>query len=626
LAAVSALGVFVVRTGRTPGNEQGGPTESSSRVEGFTFEEFRGERKVLSVAAGVGTFDEAGNFTVADVRRVEIHREEKPPLIARAERGAGSGPQGGRVVRLEGGVEVFDAEAGLRAALDSIEVDQGAGVARSLGEVILESGTLKGRADAVIYGLGERPTEIFVLTLRGADDSSLEAGRAVVESGERRLELTGAVRITSGGATLRSERVILHRDADGRPTRAEISLGLALDVDVENRDPLRATAEAGEVSWGADGEIASALLEGRADLRQGATEIEARRIGAVRLPSAGWDLRAEGSVRARGMTRGGETVLEALRLEARTDAAGAIARADAGGTVRFRSDDALAESDKASFRPERLDFPIELEASEGGRARVASGRTRVAAGVIRTDADGTRLAAKERVEASLLPATGSSTREEGPGPFRADEAVHFVSKELETAEGGKTLSFRGEVRGWQGDRHLSADEVDIDDRDESLRARGSVLTRIPDPGRKPDEPTFVQVSSATLDYDGRTGSAVYDGNVRVRQREGWLEADRLEIDLGEEPKKEIREIRAAGSVRFEYRAADAEQGQPPARGAADRMRHDPIERVLRLMGDRAPAEIRRTGDAGGSTRGRVLRYDLDSGAVDVESSTAERPR
>lgn len=625
-AAVSALAVFVVRTGRTRDIADPGRSETSSRIEGFTFEEFSGDRKVLSVAAGVGTFDESGNFSVQDVRRVELHREGKPPLIARAERGAGTGPHGGRVLRLEGGVEVFDAEAGVRAALDSLEIDQPSGVARSLGTVSLESGSMTGKADAVIYGLGERPTEIFVLALRGADGSALEAAHAVVEPGERRLDLTGAVRVRSGRATLRSERVVLHRAPDGRPERAEISLGLVLDADVESGGPLRATAEAGEVTWRADGEIAAAVLEGQARLRQAATEIDAQRIAAQRLPEAGWDLRAEGSVRARGMTRGGDALLEARRLEGRTDEAGAIVRGDAVGTVRFRSERAIAESEKASFRPDDRQFPIVLEAPAGGRARVASGRTRVAAGVIRTDSEGTRLAARDRVEASLLPETEAAAKAEAPGPFRADEAVHFVSKELDSAEGGRVLAFRGEVKGWQGERHLSADEVEIDDRQEALRARGSVLTRFPDPGRGLRQPAFVQVSAASLEYRGDAGSAVYEGSVRVRQREGWLESERLEIDLGEEPRREIREIRASGSVRFEYRAAEAETGTPPARGSADRLRHDPIARTLRLMGDRSPAEIRRPGDAGGSTRGRVLRYDLDSGAVDVESGTEERPR
>ncbi len=618
--------MFVVTT--SPSRTLPGPgrTDTSSRIEGFTFEEFSGERKVLSVAAGVGTFDEAGNFSVQDVRRVEIHRKDKPPLIARAERGAGTGPQGGRVVRLEGGVEVFDAEAGVRAALDSLEVDQRSGVARSLGDVVLESGTMAGKADAVIYGLGERPTEIFVLALRGADGFALEAAHAVVEPGERRLDLTGAVRVTSERATLRSERVVLHRAADGRPERAEISLGLVLEADIDDRGPLRATAEGGELAWRADGEIARAVLEGAARLRQAATEIDAQRIAADRLPDSGWELRAEGSVRARGMTRGGKAVLEALRLEGRTDETGAMVRALAIGNVRFRSERAVAESDRASFRPDERDFPIVLEAPAGGRARVASGRTRVAAGVIRTDADGTRLEARDRVEASLLPKADAEAASEAPGPFRADEAVHFVSRELDSREAGGVLVFRGEVKGWQGDRHLSADEVEIEEREETLLARRNVLTRFPDPVREPRQPSFVQVSAESLDYRGEPGAAVYEGNVRVRQREGWLESERLEIDLGEEPRREVREIRASGSVRFEYRAADARADEPPARGSADRLRHDPIKRVLRLMGDRAPAEIRRPGDAGGSTRGRVLRYDLDSGAVDVESDAEERSR
>jgi hypothetical protein len=41
--------------------------------------------------------------------------------------------------------------------------------------------------------------------------------------------------------------------------------------------------------------------------------------------------------------------------------------------------------------------------------------------------------------------------------------------------------------------------------------------------------------------------------------------------------------------------------------------------TIRLLGDRVPASVRRIGQGGGTTTGRVLRYRLDTGTLDVES-------
>jgi lipopolysaccharide transport protein LptA len=623
LIAGFAAVLFVVFTGGEVEVRRTAGVEQSSRIEGFTFEDLVGNEKRLTVAAGLGTFDEEGNFTVQDVRRVEISRDGKPPLVARAHRGAGSGPQGQRIIRLEGGVEVFDQEAGVRASLPSLEIDQAAGLARSLGEVRVDGGTMRGRADAVIYGLESHPTELFVLQLEGADGSSLEAGHAVVGNGERRLELTGAVKVTEGGATLRSQRVVVYRTEEGRPQRAEISLGLTILATFADRPDLHGKAQAGHVIWDEGGELSAVLLEGDAHVAQAATSLDGERIRASRIsPQSGWDFDANGNVRARGLTRQGNAVLEADRLLARTGPSGNLMEAEAIGAVAFRSDEAVADSDRARFRPEETQFPVILEATAGGRVRVASGRTRIAASTIRTDAEGTKMAASGRVEASLLPSGSEERRGRAPGPFQSDEAVHFVSRELQTRDGGAALSFRGEVRGWQGERHLSAERVDLEEARESLLATGNVLSRFPDPARPEEGSAFLQVAADRLDYVGENGTAVYDGNVRVRQLEGWLEADRLEIDLGGDERREIEEIRGAGDVRFEYRAGGNTADTTPARGSADRMRYIPDARVVRLMGDRAPAEIRRPGDKGGSTRGRVLRYELDTGTVDVESSVA----
>jgi hypothetical protein len=57
----------------------------------------------------------------------------------------------------------------------------------------------------------------------------------------------------------------------------------------------------------------------------------------------------------------------------------------------------------------------------------------------------------------------------------------------------------------------------------------------------------------------------------------------------------------------------------PFAGTADRLVYRPSESVVLLYGDRSPAAVRRIGEGGGTTTGRVLRYRLDSGSLEVES-------
>ena len=64
--------------------------------------------------------------------------------------------------------------------------------------------------------------------------------------------------------------------------------------------------------------------------------------------------------------------------------------------------------------------------------------------------------------------------------FKSSEAVHFVSASLDSAESGRPPDvLRGDVRGWQGERTLAADEVEMIQEGEVLNARGRVATRMP---------------------------------------------------------------------------------------------------------------------------------------------------
>ncbi len=164
----------------------------------------------------------------------------------------------------------------------------------------------------------------------------------------------------------------------------------------------------------------------------------------------------------------------------------------------------------------------------------------------------------------------------------------------------------------------------LDQGDQHLEAAGNVSTRIPreTAGRGVKADDFIQIAAASLDYSGQQGTAVYVGQVRVRMAEGWMEAERIEVRLADEGSG-VREIRAFDKVRLEFRQP-TEDGPPRLiSGTADRLVYTPPTETVWLYGDDSPATVRRVGESGETTRGRKLRYQLDSGALQVDSGTIQ---
>ncbi|MDX1389827.1 MAG: LptA/OstA family protein, partial [Acidobacteriota bacterium] len=304
------------------------------------------------------------------------------------------------------------------------------------------------------------------------------------------------------------------------------------------------------------------------------------------------------------------------------DENGSPINGEAVGEVRFKSDDTTAEAHRATFDAVNPAEQIVLHATARRRARLARGRSRIAAERITTNARGTHLAADGRVESSLLAGEGVGSRR--AGLFRNDEAIHFVSEHLEGDPSTNALVFTGSVRGWQGDRNLAADRVEVDQTQDRLDAAGNVMTRLPrveNVTRSSGD--FIQVGSERLRYRGLEGEAVFEGDVRVRFLEGWLDSETLDVTLTERDRA-VEEILASGEVRFEFASPGSGTGDSPVTGEGDRVRYLPAERTVTLYGDQAPAVVRRQNIEGGVTRGRVLRYHLDTGDLAVESGDRDR--
>lgn len=598
--------------------------DESARMEGFRFSDLVQGRRRLLVQARVGRVDDHGAFEVEQVERVEVDREGQAPLLLTATRGAGSGVQGKRIVRLEGGVTLRDDDAGLGLEIPTVEIDQVTGVARSLGAVRLKSDAWNGTASAVVYSLKGEPTQILALELDGPDGAHLTAQRASIPPGSRLLTLAGEVEASQGGMVLRSDNVVLVRRSNGRLESATATPAVTGTALALGGGPAGFVAREARANWDQSGKVASVSLTGGARVRHARGALAADRIEAKALDASGdFAIAALAQVVASGPTQHGLGEFSCDAFRATIDAKGVVRDGLATGNVRFDGGGMAGEAAEARFTSLAAEGTMTLRASADRRARLASGKTRVVADTIVSDLRGTKLVAEGRVESTMLPASGAKPAGVSP-MFTPTAAVHFVSASLDSENAGARILLRGDVRGWQGERTLSADEVEMLQEGEVLNARGHVATRMPrEAARAATEADYVQIGAERLSYRGAAHTAKYDGGVRVRQAEGWLQAPLLVATLAEGGPA-LREVQALQGVRFEYRTP-GERGIPTtATGEGDRAVYDTAARFLRVFGDKGPATVRSTGANGGTTVGRVLRYNLDTGALEVESGERDR--
>jgi lipopolysaccharide transport protein LptA len=597
------------------------------RAERIELTDLAGGSRRFQVRARVFQQDDQGRLHLEGIERLVIDREAQPPLVVSADRGEAD--TGRKVVRLEGGVSVREEEAGLAVSLPTLEVNEERGEARSIGEVRVEDPSYRGRASSIVYGLHGQPTVLADLEIRGEGGRSLEAKQATLLDGPKDVNLEGDVRTRGLGWALDADHIRIRRDADGRLARAT-ALGRARGA----RPAASAGAPAEEfaadsidATWDAAGRPERLRLDGSVRLGSGDEVLTAGTVDAARLPDSGeWEVRAKESVRAAGRFKATPAVIESEALTSILSAQGALLRAEFENGVRFDGNGASGEAARLVYDPSGRGRAT-LLAAPGRRARLARERTRVVAESITTDPEGGEVTAQGRVESTLLPAASSAAAGgRAGGLFTEAEAVHFVSARLASRSAESLLVFDGEVRGWQGERNLSADHVEVRERPEELHAKGSVNTRFPrEKGVSASEADYIRVGADQLDYEAARRKAVYAGNVRVRPAEGWLEAARVEVSFAPQG-GEVRDLLASGKVRFEFRHGSGGTMPQPATGEGDRIEYLPAEHTVWLYGDEQAATIRRTGPQGGTTTGRVLRYRLDTGTIEVESGDRDRAR
>jgi len=603
------------------------PGPAPARAEGLAVKEFS-DASGAGFEARADVFEprEDGTLHLEGIEELEIPRKDRGPIVVSAAIGDRQGAAGHYGWLFDKDVVFGDPETGLTLHLPSLEIDGVQDQARSSGDIRFEVPEARGRATAIVYGLSGQPRELSQPVIEDSAGGRLTAARAQMLDGIREVELVGDVRMVREDQNLGAERIRLLWGLDKRLRQAVASGGVGGSWRPPAGSPAVLAGDRLEVRWSATGEIEHLALTGNARFDRGAEVLAASSIEAVRVAAfsgESWRIAAREAVFVQGSFGSAPGRLRAESLWASTDATLSVREAEASGSVIFEGQETSAEAEQARFVADRRrGGTIDLVGDDLRKARLAQARTRVAARTIRTDPHGRELSAEGLVEATLLAADATGAPEPSPRTrlFFAEQPLHFVSEQLKSRNSGERLEFRGAVRAWQGERHLAAGSVILDQRTRKVEARDAVSTRIPrESGRAAAaEADYLQIGADRLDYDDSAGIALYQGQVRVRLHEGWLEAERVEVDLGSDS-REIQEIRAAGTVRIEFqRVAQGASGRPVS-GTADRLVYRPADATVQLLGDRSPASVRRFGDGGGTSTGRVLTYRVDTGTLNVDS-------
>ena len=203
------------------------------------------------------------------------------------------------------------------------------------------------------------------------------------------------------------------------------------------------------------------------------------------------------------------------------------------------------------------------------------------------------------------------------GSSASGEPIRIQAEEAEWSSSPSTVYFRDQVRAWQGENFLLADELLGDVEQARLTASGSVRTVWrPEPeassldpsddGQQEGEP--LEVTAQKLVYERDEGLMTYSGGSRAQQAGRIIRCTELRLREGD--REGFDELLCEGAARLE----DPEKGKTVT---GDRVLYIPNGSTARIVG--RPVVMR---DVNGTEiRGRILIYNFDSGTAEIQIET-----
>jgi lipopolysaccharide transport protein LptA len=203
------------------------------------------------------------------------------------------------------------------------------------------------------------------------------------------------------------------------------------------------------------------------------------------------------------------------------------------------------------------------------------------------------------------------------GVDSGNEPIRIQAREAVWSEASSTVLFRGDVRAWQGESFMLADELLGDTAASTLTATGTVRTTWhPEPDQEvsndveglPSEP--LEVNAPKLVYNQEEGLLTYSGGVTAIQGLRVIRCN--ELDAAQAEGGGVGEITCRGQVLID----DKKSGNTVAGDVAV---YNPKSRKVRVTG--RPVILKDS--KGTEIRGPVVEYDFATATAQIQSEPAD---
>ncbi|HET9480614.1 MAG TPA: LptA/OstA family protein [Candidatus Polarisedimenticolia bacterium] len=552
---------------------------------------------------------------------------------------------------LEGGVTVKGA-GDLTLETSALAYFEAEGQARTNERVTFTRGPAAGRATGLIYEVESQRVRFLQavaaeMTIAGLGVVKVTAGEAAHDLNSGTFAMRGYEARTERGEVLSGTRLVAHLRQDGGLERLEGEEGFVLESThaiegAGGASPLsrllalegRRTMRGQSLAIVFDQNEAPASIEVAGDANLTATGLGGDEAPAsIQAETLTFDLHngsltralAEGEVDLKGIREEGKAAgfhLLSRSLVAVLDPnLGSILSLEGAGEIRL-SDQGMESQGSRTYLDPNTDVITLSGEADAPASALWLGR-RIEAQRIEADRRRKTLSARGGVRASYRPDASrpeDSARERQPLPFfRTGETVYVMASALTFSEQGRLAQYRDDVRLWQGDSRVEADEVDVNEPAGSLDARGDVVSTfrqpapasLPAPANPSEE--IVTVASSTMRYDHTEGKIRYSGRVLITQGPTRINADSVTVTLAAGGGS-AETIEAGGNIELTDRGRS---------GTGDHLVADLRANTLKLTGTGRQAIVQ---DESGQqvVRGIALTMDRSSDRILVESELGGR--
>lgn len=328
---------------------------------------------------------------------------------------------------------------------------------------------------------------------------------------------------------------------------------------------------------------------------------------SFRLQLSAGDLRevhATGGVRVVETQPDGDRIIDSTVASAVIDpATGQASTVQANGNVRFSEPRVSGTGDRAIWDLGLRRIVITSDAPRLATARTAEETLR--ARRFDVDLDSSTLTAHEQVYAALR----SSAR--GSDAVFAGDAPVMVNADLAILRQREGIAiFRENVRAWQGEDTLFANELRVVEGEGVLTASGGVRTQLHQRQAGGPQTGPIRTTSRMLIARRAENHVTLEGDVTVAESGRIVASDRATVEIAAEGGG-LKRVVAEGNVRLRETATGRE-------GGGTRVLYTPADETIVLFGE--PARI---SDARGEVRGEQILFDLGRNTVEVLSSGTE---